>query len=191
MKKDELIKIMTVIPDAILDLKYATENNFTGRKIYDFEDALLRAGTLEKLKGAADRLRKMGYRIKVLDAFRPEEAQKTLWSVVSDPTFVADPYNGGSNHTRGNAIDMTLTDMEGNELDMPSGFDDFSVKALRTYEACSEEQKINSLIMENVMKECGFIPYPNEWWHFDDSESYELYKESIGKALNRVMKEIR
>ena len=178
MRTEDLVRILSVIPDAVLDLRYATENNFTGKRIYEFEDALLRRGTLEKLKKAADRLRSMGYRIKVYDAFRPEKAQKTLWSVVNDPMFVADPYNGGSNHTRGNAIDMTLTDMYGNELTMPSGFDDFSERALRTYEACTEEQKYNALIMEGVMTECGFIPNTNEWWHFDDEENYDLYHET-------------
>ena len=112
----ELVNIRDHVDDVIIDLRYGTENNFTGQVIYDFSDALLRKGTALRLRRASLYLSELGYRLKIWDAYRPVSAQLRLWEVYPDPRFVADPINGYSNHSRGSAVDLTLTDKDGNEL---------------------------------------------------------------------------
>ena len=142
----ELVNIRDHVEDVIIDLRYGTENNFTGQVIYDFSDALLRKGTALRLRRASLYLSELGYRLKIWDAYRPVSAQLRLWEVYPDPRFVADPINGHSNHSRGSAVDLTLTDKDGNELLMPTGFDDFSSRAGRTYEGISDEARRNCVL---------------------------------------------
>ncbi|NMA34558.1 MAG: hypothetical protein GX940_08430 [Clostridiaceae bacterium] len=173
--KNEMVRLDTVIKDIVVDLKYASSDNIVGKPVYDSNIAWLRRGTANKLKKANDALMKQGYRIKVWDAYRSEEDHSLLFEAAKNNYYFLDP-RIGSNHTRGAAVDVTLVDAEGNELDMPSKYDEMSEKAHRTYRLATPEQKRNALILENAMKEAGFIPLENEWWHFDDSEyrSYEF-----------------
>jgi D-alanyl-D-alanine dipeptidase len=97
-----------------------------------------------------------------------------LFETAKNSYYFLDP-KIGSNHTRGAAVDVTLVDAEGNELDMPSRFDEMSEKAHRDYKLATPGQKRNALVLENAMKEAGFIPLENEWWHFDDSD-YKNYE---------------
>lgn len=171
--KNEMVRLDEVADDIIIDLKYATPDNITGKPVYDSNIAWLRRGTAIKLKRANEALMEQGYRIKVWDAYRSEKDHRRLHEVAKNSYYFIDP-KIGSNHTRGAAVDVTLVDMDGNELDMPSKYDEMSEKAHRTYKHASPEQKRNALILENAMKEAGFIPLENEWWHFDDSE-YRSY----------------
>ncbi|HPP36898.1 MAG TPA: M15 family metallopeptidase, partial [Clostridiales bacterium] len=143
--------------------------------VYDSNTAWLRRGTANKLKKANEALMNQGYRIKVWDAYRSEEDHRILHDTAKNSYYFIDP-KIGSNHTRGAAVDVTLVDIDGNELDMPSRFDEMSEKAHRTYKLATPEQKRNAMILEKAMKDAGFIPLENEWWHFDDSEckSYEF-----------------
>ncbi|MGI6632454.1 MAG: D-alanyl-D-alanine dipeptidase [Bacillota bacterium] len=154
----------------VIELRYATEDNFTGKKIYTEAKCLLMRGTAEKLAAANREFAEMGYRLKIWDAYRPLSAQQTLWDVVSDRSFVADPKKG-SIHNRGAAVDVTLVDNNGNELPMPTGFDDFSEKASITYDGCSEEEARNRELLAEVMMRNGFVRYDAEWWHFTDSDA--------------------
>ncbi|HPV00905.1 MAG TPA: CapA family protein [Clostridiales bacterium] len=171
--KNEMVRIDEVADDIVIDLKYATSDNITGKPVYDSKVAWLRRGTANKLKKANEALMRQGYRIKVWDAYRSEKDHGLLHKIARNSYYFIDP-KIGSNHTRGAAVDVTLVDMEGNELDMPSKFDEMSEKAHRTYKYATPEQKRNALILENAMKDAGFIPLENEWWHFDDSE-YRSY----------------
>ena len=164
------------ISDVVVDLRYATDNNFTNQKIYDFTDVWLRYGTVKKLMSVQAELKQSGYYLKIWDGFRPTAAQFKLWEVCPDSTYVANPNNGFSSHSRGNTVDITLVTEDGTELVMPTGFDDFSKLADRDYSDCSTEAATNALFLENLMIKYGFKPYSGEWWHFSDTKSYPVEK---------------
>ncbi|HHW27804.1 MAG TPA: D-alanyl-D-alanine dipeptidase [Firmicutes bacterium] len=165
-----LVELTALDDSFVIDLKYATEDNFTGKRIYSEAIAILREETAHKLIKANEEFKKLGYRLKIWDAYRPFSAQQVLWDAVDDKTWVADPTRG-SNHNRGAAVDVTLVDSDGNELPMPSGFDDFSERAHQTYDGCTEEEARNRDLLRRIMNECGFVGYVNEWWHFNDSDA--------------------
>ena len=170
---NDFVRITDYIPTAVIDLKYATEDNFTGQIIYSFNDAWLRYGTVKKLRLVANELAERGLYLKIWDSFRPISAQFALWNVCPDATFVANPNNGFSSHSRGNTVDLTLVDANGYELLMPTEFDDFSALANRSYNDCDPDAASNAILLENLMKKHGFEPYYNEWWHYSDTTSYE------------------
>ena len=165
--KADFVDVQQIIPSVVLDIKYATADNFTHTKLYERPQALLRQGTADKLKEVADEVEKKGYRLKIWDAYRCPEAQFEMWNHVPDARYVANPYKGYSNHSRGSAIDLTLVDMEGKELAMPTGFDSFTPDAARA------NQNENARYLENVMVKHGFKPLATEWWHFDDKDTYQ------------------
>ncbi len=173
-KNTDIVLIKEIIPDVISMLKYATTDNFTGKIIYDFTEPYLRYGTLTKLKKAQDEAKKRGYMIVVWDAFRPKSAQFKLWEICPDDDYVADPYKGSSRHNRGCAVDVTLADKDGNLLEMPSAYDDFSALADRDYSDVSENAAKNSALLEEIMSLAGFKPYFNEWWHYNDTDDYDV-----------------
>ena len=162
------------IPKITVDLRYATADNFTGQVIYTFSDAYLRYGTVKKLAAAQETLAEQGYGLKIWDAFRPVSAQFALWDICPDGRYVANPNKGFSSHSRGNTVDLTLVTSDGEDVSMPTGFDDFSAKADRDYSDVEEEAAINALLLEETMIEAGFKPYSSEWWHFSDTDSYEV-----------------
>lgn len=171
---DALVRLKDYIPDILVDLKYATADNFTGVVIYDFTDAYLRYGTVKKLAEVQEELRELGMGLKVWDAFRPAAAQFQLWEVCPDPAYVADPNTGYSSHSTGNTVDLTLAWSDGAELQMPTGFDDFSRKADRDYSDCDEISAGNAGLLEDLMRRHGFQPYFGEWWHFSDATPYAV-----------------
>ena len=107
-------------------------------------------------------------------SFRPTEAQFRLWEVCPDPVYVANPETGYSSHSRGNTVDVTLTDLDGNAVEMPSGFDDFSPLADRDYSDVPASAAANAQLLEDVLTACGFQPYTGEWWHFSDLDNYPV-----------------
>jgi len=159
----DLNKISSFISDAIIDLRYATEDNITHKKLYHKPIALLRSEVLASLNRAADQLRSQGYRIVVWDAYRPPNAQKKLRAVCRDDRYIAKV----SNHSRGIAVDITLADTSGRYLDMGTGFDDFTNKAQEESTDLTESQKHNRQILKNALEAVGFIQSKFEWWHFD------------------------
>ena len=130
---DEYVLVKKYIPDIYVELMYATENNFTGVRIYDFVDAYLRYGTVKKLANVQKELKEQGYSLKIWDAYRPFEAQQKLWEVYPDPNYVANPANGMKNHNLGGTVDITMVAADGSVISMPTEFDDFSLKADRDY----------------------------------------------------------
>ena len=171
---EEFVRIKEYIPDAVIELRYASENNFTGQQIYDFTDAWLRYGTVKKLMAVQEKLKAEGLYLKIWDAFRPPAAQFTLWEAYPDATYVSDPNKGFSSHSKGNTVDVTLVDAEEIEMIMPTDFDDFTALADRDYSDCSNEAAGNAVLLENLMEENGFKPYQKEWWHYSDTESYDV-----------------
>lgn len=170
----DFVRVLDYIPAARQDLKYATEDNFTGKVIYDFQDAYLRYGTVKKLKAVSADLAEMGMYLKIWDGFRPVSAQFTLWEVCPDPTYVANPNKGYSSHSRGNTLDVTLVDAEGREVEMPTAFDDFSPLADREYSDCTADAANHAELLEILMEKHGFSAYFGEWWHYSDTTSYPV-----------------
>ena len=178
VNKKDMVRLDNTVKDIVIDLKYATTDNIVGKKVYESNVAYLRKGTADKLNKANQILLKEGYRIKVWDAYRAQKYQKILYDSATNKDYFMDP-EIGSNHTRGAAVDVTLINADGEEVNMPSGFDEMSSKAHRTYTQATPEQKKNALLLENAMKSSGFTTIQKEWWHFDDSEykSYELLQD--------------
>ncbi|MBO5128795.1 MAG: M15 family metallopeptidase [Oscillospiraceae bacterium] len=173
--EDALVPVRDYIPEIREELAYATGNNFTGQVIYEFTESYLRYGTVQKLKLVCDELAEQGLGLVIWDAFRPVAAQQKLWDICPDPVYVSHPVTGNRSHCRGNAVDVTLAELEtGQLLEMPTGFDDFSALADRDYSDCSEEAAKNAALLEEIMVRYGFRPYSAEWWHFADEQDYPV-----------------
>lgn len=180
----DLVKVADFIPDIKVELRYATKNNFTGKKIYDFDQAYLRYGTVKKLAKAQEKLKKMGYSLLVWDAYRPVYAQFRLWEICPDSTYIANPNTGYSSHSRGNTVDITMVSLDAGEdnVVMPTDFDDFSLKADRDYSDCSKEERKHAEILEKTMSSVGFKPYSAEWWHFSDTYGYPVIDKKFSES---------
>ncbi len=157
----------------LLDIRYATDNNFTGQKVYPSARCYLRADIAAKLLKVQDTLRPKGLGLKVYDCYRPFSVQERFWSIMPDERYVLEPVRKdgvmvkSSRHNKGAAVDVTLVDARGRELPMPTGYDDFTDKAHRDSTAASTEARANSLLLEKAMAAQGFEPLSTEWWHFD------------------------
>ncbi|MBI2812356.1 MAG: D-alanyl-D-alanine dipeptidase [Candidatus Melainabacteria bacterium] len=165
----DFVDIQTVNPRILIDIRYATANNFVGRAVYSSAKCFLRRKVAKKLDLIQKKLEKIGLGLKVWDGYRPFSVQKIFWEILPDPRYVAPP-NEGSRHNRGAAVDLTLVDKEGKELKMPTEFDDFSEKAHSHYDRLPKEVIHNRTLLHNIMREHGLIPFVTEWWHFDDEE---------------------
>jgi|GEM_PF-1079800 len=170
----QLVFITDWIPTAYIDIRYASEDNFLGQKVYDFELPQLRYGTVRKLMEAQKRLEEKGFRLKIWDGYRPTSAQHRLWEIMPDARYVSDPSKGYSGHTRGNTVDLTIVTMDGREVIMPTDYDDFTAAADRDYSDVSELAAENALMLEKIMTECGFRGYSKEWWHYTDTTEYPV-----------------
>ncbi len=156
------------IPNIQLDLKYATADNFTGVRMYPatIKTTFLREEACRALVLVAAALKEKGLGIKVWDAYRPYQVTVRFWKLIHDERYVANP-SKGSGHNRGIAIDLTLyTLSDGKELEMPTGFDDFSVRAHHGHMQLAEEQIKNRELLRAVMEKYGFVRFETEWWHY-------------------------
>lgn len=151
----------------VTDVKYATENNFTKKVLYPFAKIYLRHAAAEQLAKVNDYLKKnYSIRIKIFDGYRPLSVQKFMWTILPDERFVANPAKG-SRHNRGAAVDLTLIDSTGKELDMGTPYDDFTDRAKPDYPDLPRQIKTNRQILKDAMNKFGFIQFETEWWHFD------------------------
>lgn len=163
----ELIDLEKFIPNIVLDIRYATANNFTKEKIYNLAKAYARKPVAEALKKVQADLNQLGLGIKIFDAYRPYAATVKFYEVYHDTTYVASPYRG-SRHNRGCAIDMTLIDLKtGKELPMPTEYDSFRKEAWPTTPVSDPVIKKNRELIISVMTKQGFKVNASEWWHFD------------------------
>lgn len=152
--------------DFTFDMKYATPDNFLKAAVYDCADCYLRQVTVKALISANQALLKKGYRIKIFDCYRPLTIQKKMWAIVPNPKYVADPAKG-SIHNRGGAVDITLVDASGNELDMGTAFDHFGPEAAHGYKGISKKIRKNRAMLRKVMEQNGFRAFESEWWHYN------------------------
>jgi len=165
-----LVKLEDLDSSFVIDLKYATEDNFTGKVIYSKPLCVIHKKTAKKLIAANSEFKELGYRLKIFDAYRPFSAQQTLWDATDNKSFVANPKKG-SIHNRGAAVDVTLVDEAGNEIEMPSGYDEFSERAALDYKDCPKNQIENRELLGRIMVKHGFRRINNEWWHFEDTNA--------------------
>ncbi|MBC8181214.1 M15 family metallopeptidase [candidate division KSB1 bacterium] len=165
----DMVDISDMDSTIVIDLRYATADNFLNDTLYSANICLLRKPVAERLVQVQKYLREKGLGLKVWDGYRPLFVQKKMWETLPDSKFVANPKHG-SNHNRGAAVDVTLVDLEGKELEMPTGFDDFSEKAHIKSTNISDEAKKNREILQEAMKRFGFNPILSEWWHFNDKD---------------------
>ncbi len=175
----------------MVDLRYATSNNFMGKNVYGiFNKAYLHEYAADKLSQALIYLEKNkpAYKLIIFDALRPRSAQHKLWECVvgtDQEKYVANPVSG-SMHNYGFALDLSLLDESGAELDMGTEFDDFTELSQPQLEThflqqgrISQKHVDNRLILREAMTQAGFIQLPHEWWHFDalpKSDVKKLYK---------------
>ena len=152
--------------DFVYDMKYATADNFLKTKVYDCAECFLRLKTVNALIEANKKFLEKGYKIKIFDCYRPLDIQKKMWKIVANPKYVANP-DKGSIHNRGGAVDITLVDSFGKELDMGTPFDFFGIEASHNYPNVSEEVKQNRILLKTIMTSSGFNSFDSEWWHYN------------------------
>jgi len=175
----DLVAIAPPDFDVDVTLAYATDANLTGRPVYRNAECWLHRAAAEKLAAAIALAKPLGYRLRIFDALRPVEAQWALWNVRPDPEFLADPRHG-SPHSRGVAIDLTLLDREGRELEMGTGFDAFTPLSHHGRTDIAAEAQRNRLLLMGLMTAAGWDFYRNEWWHYQlfDARRYPLVTDA-------------
>jgi D-alanyl-D-alanine dipeptidase len=170
-----LTRITEATHDVEIDMMYARADNFTGQVIYDHDLCFLHPEAEACLRKAAAAARGFGFRLKIFDAFRPHEAQQALWKVLPVPGYVADPAKG-SNHTRGVAVDLTLLDATGKELDMGTPVDTMTPASHHFHADLPAQVQLNRMYLMTIMLEAGFVHHAMEWWHYQlpDAKAFSL-----------------
>jgi D-alanyl-D-alanine dipeptidase len=174
-RSKELVDLRDELPAIRFDVRYATSNNFMKEQLYPIARVLLRRPVAQRLGEVQEDLASRGLGLKVFDAYRPYEVTKKMWEPYKNPDYVADPATG-SRHNRGCAVDLTLVNGNGEELLMPTEYDDFTKRAGHSYRALPEEAIRNRDLLREVMESYGFVMLPTEWWHYDYQgwEQFEL-----------------
>lgn len=186
---NHIVEIIDYVPNIKLDIRYATSNNFTGEKIYTSPKAMVRQPVAMSLLAVQESLNKKGYGLVIYDAYRPYSATVKFYEIYKDTNYVASPWKG-SRHNRGAAVDVSLINLEtGEELQMPTGFDNFTEAAHPDYNNLPENVIKNRELLIFEMKNNGFRVYPYEWWHFDfiGWEAYSLMDLSF-EELDKINK---
>ncbi len=187
----KLVDIEKYIPGIVLDIRYATDNNFVGEPVYIIPKAYTRLPVAKALKKIQKELAVENLGLKIYDAYRPYSVTVKFFKKVKDTNFVASPKNG-SRHNRGCAVDLTIVDLKsGKEIDMPTGYDDFTEKASQNFNDLPQNVLKNRDKLKRIMTENGFKVYTSEWWHYDFNgwENYELmdisFEELSGLEKNK------
>lgn len=175
-----LVEIAPARHGVLIDIAYATSDNFTGRPVYARAGCYLNAAAEPLLKEAVRLAAVQGLRLRIFDAFRPAEAQWVLWNHSPDPDFLADPRRG-SPHSRGVAVDLTLVDGNGDDLPMGTPFDLFSPLSHHGNADVPAEAQRNRLLLMGLMTTAGWDFYRKEWWHYQmfDSRRFPVLSDSV------------
>ena len=175
-----LVEITPASHDVAISIAYATADNFTGQPVYCRAACYLHPAAEILLSRAIRLAAEIGLRLKIFDAFRPSEAQWILWNHTPDPDFLADPRRG-SPHSRGVAIDLSMIDSGGNELEMGTSFDAFTDRSHHGSTGITATAQRNRHILLGIMTAAGWDYYRNEWWHYQlfNSRQYPLLSDSI------------
>ena len=161
-----MVEILKVDNSFVIDIRYATADNFTKQVLYDCNTVWFRKKVALDLVKAHEIFKAKGYRIKIFDGYRPISVQWRLWKATPKKEYVSHPSKGMRMHNRGAAIDMTLVDKDGKELDMGTPYDFFGKEAHLNYPHTAAIQK-NRTLLKSVMEQVGFKAISKEWWHFD------------------------
>lgn len=160
------LEVQALDPSIVLDIRYATEDNFVGEPLYPCGRCFLRPEAAAAVVEAHQALQEAGYGgLKLFDCYRPTPIQARLWEVSPDPRAVAPP-SKGSMHNRGLAIDLTVIDREGQELDMGTAYDAFSERSYHGFRGLTAEVRDNRKALLQAMESAGFRPLKTEWWHY-------------------------
>ena len=165
--EDKFVNIKTLSPEILLDMKYATADNFLGQVVYDCAECYLRKATAQALVAAQKDFVARGYSLKLFDCYRPLSVQKKMWKILPGTHYVANPAKG-SKHNRGAAVDLTLVEIAtGKEVDMGTPFDTFSPKAHHSYTDLPKEVLVHRQLLKEVLGKHNFKPIFSEWWHYE------------------------
>jgi D-alanyl-D-alanine dipeptidase len=183
MVDTSFVNMKTYASQFAFDMRYATTNNFLKEKVYPCDNCLVRAEVAKALVKAGALLQPRGYKIKFYDCFRPVDVQKKMWTIMPDSRYVANPNKSGSIHNRGAAVDITLVDSAGKELDMGTAFDHFGQEAHHAYTNLSQEVLSNRKLLKTIMEQSGFTAQSTEWWHYNFKERsrYAISNEKLCK----------
>ena len=179
LKSDSLkkmVELKTIVPNIQYDLRYATANNFMHQQVYkNGSNTFLRLVVAKALGRVQQELNEKNLSLKIWDAYRPYSVTEKMWELIKDERYVADPKKG-SGHNRGIAVDLTIIDRTtGKELDMGTGFDNFTDTAHQTFKNLSSEVLNNRALLKTIMEKNGFIAMETEWWHFFwSNQDFEL-----------------
>ena len=161
-----IVNLKNYSNDFVFDMKYATDDNFLKEKLYPCAECFLRVKTVKSLLEANKAFSQKGYKIKLFDCYRPKAIQKKMFKIVPDPNFVANPKKG-SIHNRGGAVDISLVDSLGVEVNMGTKFDFFGEEASHNYQNLSEEILANRKFLKKIMLQNNFKSFDSEWWHYN------------------------
>lgn len=173
----KMVELKSLAPQSVYDLRYATKNNFTGHKLYKKGNkTFMRQPAARALLLVQNTLLTKGLTLKIFDAYRPYAATKLMWDLIKDERYVANPAKG-SGHNRGLAVDLTIVDLKtGKELDMGTGFDNFTDTAHHSFTQLPENVLNNRKMLRTIMEENGFKALETEWWHFywPNNKNYDV-----------------
>lgn len=173
LQNSGFVELKKVNPNIILDIRYATENNFLERPVYPSARCFVLKTVAFKLDSIQKELEQRGLGLKIYDGYRPLSVQKQMWQILPDSRYVANPVKG-SRHNRGAAVDVTLVDSNGVELEMPTGFDDFTQRAAHGFMDLPGQVIKNRELLRTIMEKHGFVHLKSEWWHYD-LKNYDQY----------------
>lgn len=165
-QQSDFVRLKDLSSDFVYELKYATPDNFLKQAVYDCGECYLRKSTAEALVKANKAFIQLGYRIKLFDCYRPLSVQKKMWKILPGTHYVANPAKG-SKHNRGAAVDLTLVDAQGKELNMGTPFDFFGKEAHHTYTEHSKEVLENRKLLKETLNKYNFKSIYSEWWHYE------------------------
>jgi len=165
-QQNDFVLLRSLSNDFVFDMKYATSDNFLKQAVYDCGECYLRKSTAKALVKANEEFKSLGYRIKLFDCYRPLSVQKKMWKILPGTHYVANPAKG-SKHNRGAAVDLTLVDAQGKELDMGTPFDFFGKKAHHTCTTLPKKVLENRKLLKDVLNKYNFKSIFSEWWHYE------------------------
>ena len=180
-----MVELKSLMPNIVYDLRYATTNNFMHRLMYpsNTNKTFLRLPVAHALAKVQHELNEKGLGLKIFDAYRPYSVTEKFWELVHDERYVANPAKG-SGHNRGIAVDLTIINLKtGEELNMGTGFDNFTDSAHHSFTNLPEEVLQNRNLLKTAMEKHGFKLFETEWWHYfiANGERFEVLDISFRK----------